>query len=106
MSGSHPICWCQALSPSTQALLVNNGTASTSEMLSATLHANTDAPLIGEHTFGKGRTQRILNMKDGSTLLVSTSLVTTPAFERIDKVGCKPLSLGEQGFPASPRDDT
>jgi hypothetical protein len=82
------VCWYQLLTSSMQALLVNNGTASTSEMLSATLHANTGALLIGEHTFGKGRTQRILNMKDGSTLLVSTSLVTTPAFETIDKVGC------------------
>ena len=88
-----------------QALLVNNGTASTSEMLSATLHANIGAPIIGKHTFGKGRTQRILNMKDGSTLLVSTSLVATPAFERIDKVGCKLPSLGEHGFPAFPCDD-
>ena len=65
---------------------MNSGTASTSEMLAATLRANARAPLIGEHSYGKGRTQRILGMKDGATLLVSTSLVTTPAFERIDKV--------------------
>ena len=69
-----------------QALLVNNGTASTSEMLAASLRDNAHARLIGEHSYGKGRTQRILNMKDGSTLLVSTSLVTTPTFHRIDKV--------------------
>ena len=72
--------------PCWQAVLVNSGTASTSEMLAATLHVNAHAPLIGEHSYGKGRTQRIMNMKDGATLLVSTSLVTTPAFERIDKV--------------------
>ena len=72
--------------PFWQAVLVNSGTASTSEMLAATLHVNAHAPLIGEHSYGKGRTQRIMNMKDGATLLVSTSLVTTPAFERIDKV--------------------
>ena len=65
---------------------MNSGTASTSEMLAATLHVNARAPLIGEHSYGKGRTQRIMNMKDGATLLVSTSLVTTPAFEKIDKV--------------------
>jgi len=76
-----------SLSASLQALLVNSGTASTSEMLAASLHENAHAPLIGEHSYGKGRTQRILNMKDGSTLLVSTSLVTTPAFHKIDKVG-------------------
>ena len=69
-----------------QALLVNAGTASTSEMLAASLHENAHALLIGEHSYGKGRTQRILAMGDGSTLLVSTSLVTTPAFNTIDKV--------------------
>ena len=69
-----------------QALLVNAGTASTSEMLAASLHENAHALLIGEHSYGKGRTQRILAMGDGSTLLVSTSLVTTPAFRTIDKV--------------------
>ena len=73
-------------SVSLQALLVNNGTASTSEMPPASLRDNPHARLIGEHSYGKGRTQRILNMRDGSTLLVSTSLVTTPTFRRIDKV--------------------
>ena len=46
---------------------MNSGTASTSEMLAATLHVNARAPLIGEHSYGKGRTQRIMNMKDGAT---------------------------------------
>ncbi|CAK0783285.1 hypothetical protein CVIRNUC_006484 [Coccomyxa viridis] len=85
------------LAGSPLAVLVNSGTASTSEMLAATLHVNAHAPLIGEHSYGKGRTQRIMNMKDGATLLVSTSLVTTPAFGRIDKVGLEPDKICRSG---------
>lgn len=75
---------------------MNNGTASTSEMLAASLHDNAHAQLIGEHSYGKGRTQRILTMKDGSTLLVSTSLVTTPTFHRIDKVSSCHISTPQR----------
>ena len=66
-------------------ILVNGETASTSEMLTGALHAAGRAVTAGAHTFGKGRTQRVLPMRDGSTLLVSASLITTPAHERIDK---------------------
>ena len=66
-------------------ILVNGETASTSEMLTGALHAAGRAVTAGAHTFGKGRTQRVLSMRDGSTLLVSASLITTPAHERIDK---------------------
>ena len=64
---------------------MNGETASTSEMLTGALHAAERAVTAGAHTFGKGRTQRVLSMRDGSTLLVSASLITTPAHERIDK---------------------
>lgn len=65
---------------------MNGGTASTSELLAGALHAGGRAAMIGEHTFGKGRTQKVLQLRDNSTLLVSNSLVITPALERIDKV--------------------
>lgn len=68
-----------------QVILVNGETASTSEMLTGALHAAGRAVTAGAHTFGKGRTQRVMPMRDGSTLLVSASLITTPAHERIDK---------------------
>ena len=66
-------------------ILVNGETASTSEILTGALHAHGRALVAGAHTFGKGRTQRVLSMRDGSTLLVSASLITTPAHEVIDK---------------------
>lgn len=69
-----------------QVILVNDGTASTSEILSAALQGQHRALLVGEHTFGKGRTQRIIPLRDGSTLLVSNALLTSPTHQRIDKV--------------------
>ncbi|MCJ1425708.1 hypothetical protein MMC29_003608 [Sticta canariensis] len=73
------------LTSSPLVVLVNGGTASTSEVLSAALQAQHRALLLGEHTFGKGRTQRVLPLQDGSTLLVSNALLTSPAHTAIDK---------------------
>lgn len=70
-----------------QVLLVNDNTASTSEVLAAALQGHKRAVLVGEHTFGKGRTQRVVSLPDGSTLLVSNALLTSPSHARIDKVG-------------------
>lgn len=63
--------------PSRQAILVNKVTASTSELLAGALHDDYGALLVGETTFGKGRTQRIITLTDGSTLLVSTVVSVT-----------------------------
>ena len=65
---------------------MNDSTASTSEILAAALQGQQRAILLGEHTFGKGRTQRIMPLSDGSTLLVSNALLTSPTHTRIDKV--------------------
>lgn len=69
-----------------QVVMVNGGTASTSEVLAAALQGQHRAVLLGEHTYGKGRTQRILPLQDGSTLLVSNALLTSPLHATIDKV--------------------
>ena len=69
-----------------QVVLVNHGTASTSELLSGALHDNNRAKLLGTHTFGKGRTQRWRLLQDGSTLLVSSASITTPAHHEIHQV--------------------
>jgi C-terminal peptidase prc len=60
------------------ALLVNGGSASTSELLAGALRDELGALLVGERTFGKGRTQRVVGLADGSTLLVSTMAYKTP----------------------------
>jgi carboxyl-terminal processing protease len=80
-------------------VLVNGSTASTSEVLAGALSAAGDnhtaprAQLLGAHTFGKGRTQRVVPLPGGSTLLVSNALVTTPSHARLDKVCIRPAAL-------------
>ena len=64
---------------------MNGGTASISEVLAGALRAGGRGALLGEHTFGKGRTQRVIPLPDASTLLVSNALVTTPDHAALDK---------------------
>lgn len=59
-------------------VLVNGGTASASELLAAALQDAKGVPLIGERTFGKGVTQRVVPLSDASILLLSTASYMTP----------------------------
>ena len=65
---------------------MNGGTASTSELLAGALHDAAGVPLLGEKTFGKGITQRVVNLSDGSVLLVSTATYMTPRHTPVHKV--------------------
>lgn len=70
---------------------MNKNTASTSELVAGALHDELAAPLIGTTTYGKGRTQRVMQLSDNtSTLLVSTMKYFTPKHTEIDHVGLKP----------------
>ena len=71
-----------------QVVLVNGGTASASELLAGALHDAAGIPLIGEKTFGKGVTQRVVPLSDGSILLVSTASYMTPKHVPVHKVAC------------------
>ncbi|KAL0028328.1 hypothetical protein WJX79_010735 [Trebouxia sp. C0005] len=71
-------------------VLVNGGTASTSELLAGALHDAAGVPLVGEKTFGKGVTQRVVPLSDGSVLLVSTASYMTPNHMPVHKVGLQP----------------
>ena len=69
-----------------QVVLVNGGTASTSELLAGALHDSAGVQLVGEKTFGKGVTQRVVPLSDGSVLLVSTASYMTPKHIPVHKV--------------------
>lgn len=71
-------------------VLVNQGTASASEILAGALQDNGRAKLVGEKTFGKGLIQSLFNLSDGSGLAVTVAKYETPKHTDINKLGIMP----------------
>jgi carboxyl-terminal processing protease len=80
----------QALTADPLVLLVNQGTASASEILAGALQDNGRAKLVGEKTFGKGLIQSLFNLSDGSGLAVTIAKYETPKHRDINKLGIAP----------------
>lgn len=72
------------------AVLVNGNTASEAELFAASLRDNDLAMLVGDSTYGKGVTQSIIQMDDGSALFLSTSSFSPPVSDSFDGVGIVP----------------
>ena len=71
-------------------VLVNENSASASEILASGLQDNERAKLVGTKTFGKGIIQTLLSLKDGSGLKITTEQYFTPKGTTIHKAGIKP----------------
>jgi len=71
-------------------ILVNQGSASASEIVAAALQDWGKAVIIGKTTFGKGSVQTILPLSDGSGLRLTTAKYYTPKGKSIHSVGVKP----------------
>ena len=79
-----------ALTEDPLVVLVNQGTASASEILAGALQDNHRAQLVGEKTFGKGLIQSLFDLSDGSGLAVTVAKYETPNHRHIHKLGIKP----------------
>lgn len=71
-------------------LLVNENTASASEILAGALKDNEKATIIGTKTYGKGVIQQILTLKSGAGIKVTIEEYYTPNSNKINKVGIEP----------------
>ena len=79
-----------ALTDDPLVILVNQGTASASEILAGALQDNSRAQLVGETTFGKGLIQSLFELSNGSGLAVTIAKYETPNHRDINKLGIKP----------------
>ena len=71
-------------------LLVNDGTASASEILTAALKDSYGAEVVGTTTFGKGKVQQTKSLSDGTMVKYTTARWLRPNGECIDNIGIKP----------------
>uniref|UniRef100_A0A453F6F8 C-terminal processing peptidase n=3 Tax=Triticinae TaxID=1648030 RepID=A0A453F6F8_AEGTS len=71
-------------------VLVNNRTASASEIVASALHDNCKAVLVGERTFGKGLIQSVFELHDGSGIVVTVGKYVTPNHKDINGDGIEP----------------
>jgi len=59
-------------------ILINEGTASASEILAGALRDNEGVKLIGEKSFGKGSVQELVSLKDNNSVKITISRWLTP----------------------------
>jgi len=79
-----------ALTQAPLVVLVNEGTASASEILAGALQDNQRAQLVGDVTFGKGLIQSLFDLSDGSGLVVTVAKYETPNHHDINRSGIRP----------------
>ena len=74
------------------AVLIDEGSASSSEILAGALQDNDRGTILGRRSFGKGLVQRQIPYSDGSALRLTTARYYTPTGRSIQK----PYTIGDE----------
>lgn len=86
-------------------VLIDNGSASASEITAGALHDNKAAYVIGEKSYGKGVVQQLINFKDGSQLKVTVASWYRPDGQNINHKGITPDEAVGEPSTATPDND-
>lgn len=82
-------------------VLVNNGSASASEIVAGALQDHKRALIVGTRSFGKGSVQSILPMNNGTAIKLTTARYFTPHGRSIQAKGIDPDIIIEDGNESS-----
>ena len=77
-------------------VLINNGSASASEILAGALKDHKRAIILGENTYGKGSVQSIIPLRNGGGMRLTISKYYLPSGKSISEVGVTPDILVEE----------
>jgi len=75
------------------AVLVNKGTAGAAEIVASAILENARGDVVGDKTFGEGSKQNVMELKDGSALILSVAKYYTPSGKAIQDVAVTPNVL-------------
>jgi len=81
-------------------VLINNGSASASEIVAGALQDHKRALIVGTRSFGKGSVQSILPMTNGTAIKLTTARYFTPNGRSIQGKGIEPDVVVEDGMEA------
>lgn len=87
-------------------VLINNGSASASEIVAGALKDHKRAVIIGKPSFGKGSVQTVLPLDNKSGIKLTTALYYTPSGVSIQAQGIKPdITIDELSVPKKQKDN-
>lgn len=85
-------------------VLINNGSASASEIVAGALKDNKRAIIVGTKSFGKGSVQTVLPLDDKRAIKLTTALYYTPSGVSIQAQGITPdIVVEEMMLPDAPK---
>jgi carboxyl-terminal processing protease len=71
-------------------ILIDQGSASASEILAGALRDNRGVKLVGQKSFGKGSVQKLEELRGGSSLKITVAKWLTPSGHSISEAGLEP----------------
>ena len=86
-------------------VLINNGTASASEIVAGALKDYEKATIVGEKSYGKGVVQTMLSVDGANLLKVTTAHWYTPKGSTINKTGIEPDFVVERTYEQINKDE-